>query len=151
QLPHSVTCNDILMASNNNNDLTEAEQALIAQINFGRLNSGRRLDYVLQERPIEIINDYLFAIAAHGCYWLSEDTALLVLRELYNNRGILPCFQEQPSATATQPQEPSQPKPSRPPPPTQTYSDLIQQTTLASSLQPNVEPIPSFTTPPSSQ
>ncbi len=33
------------------------------------LNQGRRVDYVLQEKPIEIFNDYLFALGSHACYW----------------------------------------------------------------------------------
>ncbi|OWF51709.1 phospholipase DDHD2-like isoform X2 [Mizuhopecten yessoensis] len=59
-------------------------------IYMGQMNEGRRIDYVLQERPIESFNDYLFALASHGCYWESEDTVLLVIRELYGPMGILP-------------------------------------------------------------
>lgn len=51
----------------------------------GTLNRGRRFDFVLQETPIESFNEYLFAIQSHLCYWESEDTALLVLREIYGN------------------------------------------------------------------
>ncbi|CAN7990219.1 unnamed protein product, partial [Ixodes hexagonus] len=36
---------------------------------LGRLNGGRRIDYVLQEKPIESFNEYLFALASHACYW----------------------------------------------------------------------------------
>ncbi|XP_060063266.1 phospholipase DDHD2-like [Ylistrum balloti] len=60
------------------------------EIYMGQMNEGRRIDYVLQERPIESFNDYLFALASHGCYWESEDTVLLVIRELYGPMGILP-------------------------------------------------------------
>ncbi|XP_033756021.1 phospholipase DDHD2-like isoform X2 [Pecten maximus] len=60
------------------------------EIYMGQMNEGRRIDYVLQERPIESFNDYLFALASHGCYWESEDTVLLVIRELYGPLGILP-------------------------------------------------------------
>ena len=35
----------------------------------GQLNQSRRIDYVLQEKPIESFNDYLFALGSHGCYW----------------------------------------------------------------------------------
>ncbi|KAL5017539.1 hypothetical protein ScPMuIL_007128 [Solemya velum] len=59
-------------------------------ISVGLLNEGRRIDYVLQERPIESFNDYIFALASHGCYWESEDTVLLVLKELYDLYGITP-------------------------------------------------------------
>ncbi|KAI7793327.1 phospholipase DDHD2 [Triplophysa rosa] len=51
----------------------------------GMLNRGRRIDYVLQETPIESFNEYLFAIQSHLCYWESEDTALLVLKEIYEH------------------------------------------------------------------
>lgn len=57
---------------------------------IGQLNEGRRIDYVLQERPIESFNDYIFALTSHGCYWESEDTVLLVLKELYGPQGMLP-------------------------------------------------------------
>ncbi|XP_069140492.1 phospholipase DDHD2-like [Argopecten irradians] len=60
------------------------------EIYMGQMNEGRRIDYVLQERPIESFNDYLFALASHGCYWESEDTVLLVIRELYGPMGITP-------------------------------------------------------------
>ena len=35
----------------------------------GRLNGGRRVDYVLQEKPIEKLNEYLFALSSHLSYW----------------------------------------------------------------------------------
>ena len=40
------------------------------EIPIGSLNQGgRRIDYVLQEAPIESFNDYLFALGSHMCYW----------------------------------------------------------------------------------
>lgn len=36
---------------------------------IGRLNQGRRIDHVLQEKPIEKLNEYLFALSSHLCYW----------------------------------------------------------------------------------
>ncbi|NXW15923.1 DDHD2 Phospholipase, partial [Circaetus pectoralis] len=57
-------------------------------INVGRLNGGNRIDYVLQEKPIESFNEYLFALQGHLCYWESEDTVLLVLKEIYHTQGI---------------------------------------------------------------
>uniref|UniRef100_A0A8C4HSC9 Phospholipase DDHD2 n=1 Tax=Dicentrarchus labrax TaxID=13489 RepID=A0A8C4HSC9_DICLA len=54
----------------------------------GMLNGGRRIDYVLQEKPIESFNEYLFAIQSHLCYWESEDTALLLLKEIYDKLGV---------------------------------------------------------------
>ncbi|XP_047681353.1 SEC23-interacting protein isoform X1 [Prionailurus viverrinus] len=56
----------------------------------GMLNGGRRIDYVLQEKPIESFNEYLFALQSHLCYWESEDTALLLLKEIYRTVNISP-------------------------------------------------------------
>lgn len=60
------------------------------QVKVGMLNGGNRIDYVLQEKPIESFNEYLFALQSHLCYWESEDTALLLLKEIYKSRGIHP-------------------------------------------------------------
>ncbi|NWJ02331.1 S23IP protein, partial [Crypturellus undulatus] len=38
-------------------------------VKVGNLNGGRRIDYVLQEKPIESFNEYLFALQSHLCYW----------------------------------------------------------------------------------
>uniref|UniRef100_A0A8D0XX25 DDHD domain containing 2 n=1 Tax=Sus scrofa TaxID=9823 RepID=A0A8D0XX25_PIG len=62
-------------------------------IHVGMLNGGQRIDYVLQEKPIESFNEYLFALQSHLCYWESEDTVLLVLKEIYQTQGI---FLDQP-------------------------------------------------------
>ncbi|KFO37071.1 Phospholipase DDHD2 [Fukomys damarensis] len=62
-------------------------------INVGMLNRGQRIDYVLQEKPIESFNEYLFALQSHLCYWESEDTVLLVLKEIYQTQGV---FLDQP-------------------------------------------------------
>ncbi|CAL1615988.1 unnamed protein product [Knipowitschia caucasica] len=64
------------------------EQSEQPQIKMGMLNGGRRIDYVLQEKPIESFNEYLFAIQSHLCYWESEDTALLVLKEIYDKLDV---------------------------------------------------------------
>ena len=52
----------------------EPEAPLIAEVVdevcvIGELNQGRRVDYVLQEKPIEKLNEYLFALSSHLCYW----------------------------------------------------------------------------------
>ncbi|CAL8299732.1 unnamed protein product [Merluccius merluccius] len=60
------------------------------QVKIGMLNGGNRIDYVLQEKPIESFNEYLFALQSHLCYWESEDTALLLLKEIYKTMGIHP-------------------------------------------------------------
>ncbi|XP_041066175.1 phospholipase DDHD2-like [Carcharodon carcharias] len=58
------------------------------EMKIGMLNGGRRIDYVLQEKPIESFNEYLFALQSHLCYWESEDTALLILKEVYRTLGV---------------------------------------------------------------
>lgn len=45
------------------------EQTEQPEIKMGMLNGGRRIDFVLQEKPIESFNEYLFAIQSHLCYW----------------------------------------------------------------------------------
>ncbi|XP_035999541.1 phospholipase DDHD2 isoform X2 [Fundulus heteroclitus] len=65
-----------------------AEQPEQPEVEMGMLNGGRRIDYVLQEKPIESFNEYLFAIQSHLCYWESEDTALLLLKEIYDKLGV---------------------------------------------------------------
>lgn len=42
---------------------TTTDTLLNTKIDMGRLNRGRRIDYALQERPIESFNEYLFAVA----------------------------------------------------------------------------------------
>ncbi|XP_043568642.1 SEC23-interacting protein isoform X1 [Chiloscyllium plagiosum] len=59
-------------------------------VKIGMLNGGHRIDYVLQEKPIESFNEYLFALQSHLCYWESEDTALLFLKEVYKSMDISP-------------------------------------------------------------
>ncbi|XP_071803441.1 triacylglycerol hydrolase DDHD2-like [Asterias amurensis] len=60
------------------------------ELRLGQLNSGRRIDYVLQEAPLESFNEYLFALGSHACYWDSEDTVLLILKEIYSLLGVFP-------------------------------------------------------------
>lgn len=45
------------------------EQMEQPEIKMGMLNGGRRIDFVLQEKPIESFNEYLFAIQSHLGYW----------------------------------------------------------------------------------
>ena len=47
----------------------DEEKELLSKVNFGKLNNGRRIDYQLQESPIESFNEYIFALASHACYW----------------------------------------------------------------------------------
>lgn len=80
---------------------------------LGKLNSGRRIDHVLQEAPMEYFNEYLFALSSHVCYWYdrlfafqsddssffscsfffadcreSSDTTLFIMKEIYSSHGI---------------------------------------------------------------
>nr|VZI13253.1 unnamed protein product [Spirometra erinaceieuropaei] len=48
-----------------------------------QLNQGRRIDFVLQEAPLESLNDYLFALTSHAVYWESQDCVLFILSELF--------------------------------------------------------------------
>ncbi|PNF41924.1 Phospholipase DDHD2 [Cryptotermes secundus] len=57
-------------------------------VSVGQLNGGRRIDYVLQEAPLESFNEYLFVLKTHVCYWESEDTMLMILKEVYSTMGI---------------------------------------------------------------
>lgn len=60
------------------------------EVKVGKLNDGRRIDYVLQEAPLETFNQYISAIRSHLVYWESEDTMLLILKEIYGQMGIAP-------------------------------------------------------------
>lgn len=57
-------------------------------LKVGCLNEGKRVDYVLQETPVEYFNEYLFALASHLCYWTSRDTMLMILKEIYGEMGV---------------------------------------------------------------
>ncbi|XP_077991944.1 triacylglycerol hydrolase DDHD2-like isoform X2 [Glandiceps talaboti] len=69
---------------------TDSFEFLGDDVRVGKLNKGNRVDYVLQEKPIESFNDYIFALGSHACYWESEDTMLMILKEVYALQGILP-------------------------------------------------------------
>lgn len=71
-------------------DSPEPQKEDEPQVKIGMLNGGNRIDYVLQEKPIESFNEYLFALQSHLCYWQSEDTALLILKEIYRTVGVHP-------------------------------------------------------------
>ncbi|XP_039451470.1 uncharacterized protein LOC120430431 isoform X2 [Culex pipiens pallens] len=55
---------------------------------LGKLNGSRRVDYVLQEAPLEFFNEYIFALTSHVCYWESEDTMLFLMKEIYSSLGV---------------------------------------------------------------
>lgn len=71
-------------------EIPEPQREDELQVKIGMLNGGNRIDYVLQEKPIESFNEYLFALQSHLCYWESEDTALLLLKEIYRTLGVHP-------------------------------------------------------------
>ncbi|CAL8068820.1 unnamed protein product [Calicophoron daubneyi] len=69
----------------------EASNVSDAEMNFNcQLNQGRRIDYVLQEAPLECFSDYLFALGSHAAYWESEDTALFLISEVYSPQYVVP-------------------------------------------------------------
>lgn len=80
-------------------------------LSLGALNRGRRIDYVLQEAPFEFINEYIFALASHVCYWESEDSMLMMLKEIYGSMDIKPDNQiPQQTMTIERPPTSSSPK-----------------------------------------
>ncbi|XP_076460329.1 triacylglycerol hydrolase DDHD2-like [Babylonia areolata] len=121
-------------------------------IPMGQLNEGRRVDYVLQEAPIESFNDYLFALASHSCYWNSEDTVLLILKEIYSPLGISPLM---PGPDGRPPRLFMPPAVSNPPPPRTLTSyvgtgqpmSVPLQVTTTSSQGPSAAPPPSILPP----
>ncbi|KAM7017519.1 triacylglycerol hydrolase DDHD2 isoform 2-T3 [Tautogolabrus adspersus] len=84
QETHAAVCEEAESSSSTE----QTEQTEQPEIKVGMLNGGRRIDFVLQEKPIESFNEYLFAIQSHLCYWESEDTALLLLKEIYDKHGV---------------------------------------------------------------
>lgn len=57
------TRSDSLSTSQSDSEMVEIDFPL------GKLNDSKRIDYVLQEAPLEFINEYIFAMGAHVCYW----------------------------------------------------------------------------------
>ncbi|XP_008200242.1 phospholipase DDHD2 [Tribolium castaneum] len=80
---------------------------------LGILNNNRRIDYVLQEAPFEFFNEYIFALTSHVCYWESEDTMLLILKEIYSSMNIS-TDDKIPQQTMTIERPPPSPKSQRP-------------------------------------
>lgn len=62
-----------LDTSTNSDDSAVAEKTTTSEadpvIRIGKLNGGCRIDYVLQEAPLESFNEYLFALTSHVVYW----------------------------------------------------------------------------------
>lgn len=67
---HPPVSHPLTLCSNNVLAVPEAVMAVEEEEpEVGRLNGGRRIDYVLQEKPIEKLNQYLFALSSHLSYW----------------------------------------------------------------------------------
>ena len=43
----------------------------------------------MQEAPYESFNEYVFALGSHLCYWDSEDTSLMILKDIYGMLDIV--------------------------------------------------------------
>ncbi|XP_019737618.1 SEC23-interacting protein isoform X1 [Hippocampus comes] len=78
------------LSEQKNPEIPEPQKEEEPEVRIGMLNGGNRIDFVLQEKPIESFNEYLFALQSHLCYWESEDTALLILKEIYKSMGVQP-------------------------------------------------------------
>ena len=48
---------------------SESKSVTEEAVCVGKLNGGNRIDYVLQEAPLESFNEYLFALTSHVVYW----------------------------------------------------------------------------------
>ena len=56
-----------------------------ARIPTGKLNQGRRIDFMLHEKEIENANEYVATLAAHSCYWMEKDLSLFVAWEIFRS------------------------------------------------------------------
>ncbi|XP_015594831.1 SEC23-interacting protein isoform X2 [Cephus cinctus] len=118
------------------NSPTETEQQANddggADIKIGKLNGGRRIDYVLQEAPFESINEYIFTLTSHVCYWESEDTMLMILKEIYGSMGIQADAQLPPQTMIIERSSPSQSTTSGPS--TSNTTDSLAASALSSPI-----------------
>ncbi|CAM9395019.1 unnamed protein product [Phaeothamnion confervicola] len=53
----------------------------------GLLAGGRRIDYSLQEKEIEVTNEYIFALGAHVIYWTTKDLSLFMAKQIMLHGG----------------------------------------------------------------
>uniref|UniRef100_A0A2K6SCS3 DDHD domain-containing protein n=1 Tax=Saimiri boliviensis boliviensis TaxID=39432 RepID=A0A2K6SCS3_SAIBB len=60
----------------------------VLPFNVGMLNGGQRIDYVLQEKPIESFNEYLFALQSHLC-WNAVVQSRLTATSAFQVQAIL--------------------------------------------------------------
>ncbi|XP_070132827.1 proline-rich protein 36 isoform X2 [Drosophila bipectinata] len=87
---NSVASTSYKLRTRSDSNSTTASDPEFVELDFplGKLNDSKRVDYVLQEAPLEFINEYIFALSSHVCYWGSEDTILFVMKEIYASLGI---------------------------------------------------------------
>nr|CAH8855341.1 unnamed protein product [Trichobilharzia regenti] len=105
-----------------------------------QLNQGRRMDYVLQEAPLESFNEYLFALTSHAAYWDSIDTVLFILTEAYSEQGIVPIMPGQKDIPQNTIRVGALSPPPPPPPPASTRSSPPVHSTAASAVCRNISP-----------
>lgn len=67
--PRLCPTGGFIPAEHNIPETPETQKEEEPQVKMGMLNGGNRIDYVLQEKPIESFNEYLFALQSHLCYW----------------------------------------------------------------------------------
>lgn len=67
--PRLCPTGGFIPAEHNIPETPEMQKEEEPQVKMGMLNGGNRIDYVLQEKPIESFNEYLFALQSHLCYW----------------------------------------------------------------------------------
>mmetsp|Transcript_40386 Transcript_40386/g.47253 ORF Transcript_40386/g.47253 Transcript_40386/m.47253 type:complete len:1103 (+) Transcript_40386:217-3525(+) len=69
------------------NSLEIGDVESISSVRCGKLNEGRRVDYMLQEKEIENANEYVFAIGAHSAYWDEKDLASFIAQEIWRGEN----------------------------------------------------------------
>lgn len=67
--PPSLQKEEMENLSQDEGAVAEKPAQLEPAIRIGKLNGGCRIDYVLQEAPLESFNEYLFALTSHVGYW----------------------------------------------------------------------------------
>jgi len=67
----SVASSSYKLRNRTDSNSTTASEPEFIELDFplGKLNDSKRVDYVLQEAPLEFINEYIFALSSHVCYW----------------------------------------------------------------------------------
>lgn len=89
-----VQQNDLDTSNSDESAAAEKPAAVESVIRcIGKLNGGSRIDYVLQEAPLESFNEYLFALTSHVVYWYSVTASFSKYRsELIISNGFFFLF-----------------------------------------------------------